>query len=360
MRYLSARDQLILAHTQQHASLFGRDDLLPVVARGADRIKFLQAMLTQDIKALPEGSWATACLCDAQGAMVAVADLLVRPDSVMLWTHRQNAAQLLEGLDKFVIMDDVELQLEEDWALVEILGPQAPQIAASAQLPWPQEGLTVQLPSGTAALDGAEALLWSTQAGGAPGSPFGGALPSLLVMVARDLQGDIAAALVQAGAQLGSHAVREVLRVAAGQVVLVKDVTDGSLPIEVGLKGAVSFRKGCYVGQEAIAMMTYRGQIRRHLCWVRGVLAEGQAGKDGAPQPGWNLRKADGKRAGRLGTCVTVDGAEWYGLALVARRAFAAGAELQAADDQGRTAVVQILGTTVPGALDSAPAEEAA
>ncbi len=361
MRYLSERDQLILQHSQTHASIFGRDDLLPVVARGPDRVKFLQAMLTQDIQAIGEGGVATACLCDAQGAMVAVAEVLVRPDAVMLWTQRQSAQQLQERLDKFVIMDDVELSLEEDWALVELLGPEAPQVAAAAQLPWPQAGLIAQLPGGSPALAGAEALLWSTSSGGAPGSPLGPAMPSLLVMVARDRQGEVAEALLQAGAQLGSHAVREVLRVAAGQVVLVKDVTDGSLPIEVGLKGAVSFRKGCYVGQEAIAMMTYRGQIRRHLCWVRGELPQRQAGQeDGAPQPGWTLRSPEGKRAGRLGTCVTVGGTEWYGLAVVARRAYAAGAQLQAGDEQGRTAALQILGTTVPGALDSAPAEGAA
>lgn len=359
MRYLSARDQLILQHTQGQASLFGRDDLLPVVVRGADRVKFLQAMLSQDIKGLAENGVATACLCDAQGAMVAVAEVVMRPDAVMLWTQRQSAQLLLEGLDKFVIMDDVELSLEEDWALVELLGPSAHQVAAAAQLPWPQAGLTEHLLAGNAGISGAEALLWATMTGGAPDSPLGEALPSLLVMVTRDLQGDVAQALVAAGAQLGSHAVREVLRVAAGQVLLVKDVTDGSLPLEVGLKGAVSFRKGCYVGQEAIAMMTYRGQIRRHLCWVRGELSEGAAGGDGAPQAGWNLRTADGKRAGRLGTCVTVGGSAWYGLALIPRRAFAAGAQLQASDDSGHTVSLHIVQTTVAGALDSAPAEGA-
>ena len=355
MRYLSARDQAILAHTQSHASLFGRDDLLPVVARGADRGKFLQAMLSQDILAVPMGGVTTACLCDAQGAIVAVAEVTVQPEAVILWTHRQSASLLLEGLDKFVIMDDVELTLEEDWALVELLGPTAPQVAAAAKLPWPVAGLTERVSFSSNPLADTEALLWASSAGGAAGSPLGSALPSLLIRVTREAQGGLVEALITAGAQVGSHAVREVLRVAAGQVLLAKDVTDGSLPLEVGLKGAVSYRKGCYLGQEAIAMMTYRGQIRRHLCWVTGEVGELPPSADAAPQAGWNLRSADGKRAGRLGTCVMAGGSTWFGLAMVQRRAFAAGALLQASDDNGHTASVRIFETTVPGALDSAP-----
>lgn len=341
MRTLSERDQAIWQASLSGAVLFGRDDLVAVVARGPDRLKFLHAMVTQDVKGLPEGGVAPTCLCDAQGAMVAVCELLLRADAAVLWTQRQSAAQLHEGLDKFIIMDDVELTIDDDWALVELLGPNAPQLAERAGLAWPQAGH-----SAVQAFAGGEVTLWSGLAGGAAGSPLGEALPALYLMMPRDQQGEVAQALLQAGASIGSHAAREVLRVAGGQPLLAKDIADGSLPLEVGLKGAVSFRKGCYVGQEAIAMMTYRGQIRRHLCWVSGPA------DPPLPEAGWALKTSEGKRAGRLGTCILI-GQTWYGLAMIARKAYAAGAALQAVGDDGATAALQLLGTTVVGALDS-------
>lgn len=350
MRTLSDRDQAIWQTCRRTAGLFGRDDLVAVVARGGDRLKFLHAMLTQDVKGLPEGAVATACLCDAQGAMVAISEMVLRPDSVVLWTQRQSAQQLFEGLDKFIIMDDVELAIDEDLALVELLGPSSPQIALAAGIAWPEAGLSAVQP--LASTEGrteatAEATVWSGLTGGAPGSPLGEAMPALYLMIPRDSQGDVAGLLVEAGASVGSHAARELLRVASGQLLLAKDIADGSLPLEAGLKGAVSFRKGCYVGQEAIAMMTYRGQIRRHLCWVQGDIAQG------VPECGWALKTAEGKRAGRLGTCISV-GPSWYGLAMVPRKAYdAAGAELQVVGEDGSSASAQLLGTTVVGILDS-------
>lgn len=341
MRTLSDRDQAIWQTCRRTAGLFGRDDLVALVARGGDRLKFLHAMLTQDVKGLPEGAVATTCLCDAQGAMVAISEMVLRPDSVVLWTQRQSAQQLFEGLDKFIIMDDVELAIDEDLALVELLGPSAPQIALAAGIAWPEAGLSAVQP-----LAAAEVLVWSGLSGGAQGSPLGEAMPALYLMIPRDSQGDVAGLLVEAGASIGSHAVRELLRVASGQLLLAKDIADGSLPLEVGLKGAVSFRKGCYVGQEAIAMMTYRGQIRRHLCWVQGEIAQG------VPECSWALKTAEGKRAGRLGTCIAV-GPSWYGLAMVPRKAYAAGAELQVVGEDGSSASAQLLGTTVVGILDS-------
>jgi folate-binding protein YgfZ len=282
--------------------------------------------------------------------MVAISEMVLRPDSVVLWTQRHSAQQLFEGLDKFVIMDDVELAIDEEVALIELLGPAAPQIALAAGIAWPEAGLSAVQP-----LAAAEAVMWSGLTGGAPGSPLGEAMPALYLMIPRDSQGDVAGLLVEAGASIGSHAARELLRVASGQLLLAKDIADGSLPLEVGLKGAVSFRKGCYVGQEAIAMMTYRGQIRRHLCWVQGQIGQGWVQgqvAQGQPECGWSLKTAEGKRAGRLGTCISL-GQSWYGLAMVPRKAYAAGAALQVVGEDGSSAPAQLLGTTVVGILDS-------
>lgn len=343
MRVLSVRDQAIVDHARSGAALFGRDDWLPVVATGVDHRKFLHAMLTQDVKGVAEGSMRTTCLCDVQGAVEVAAVQVVLADRVILWTERALAPRLKDELDKFIIMDDLELAIDEDLALIQLVGPQALSLGASLGLP------EVALGQWTAGVVGGEPVgVGQARIGGAPGSPAGDTLPCLLVSMSRDVLGDVAGAVLAAGAMPGSHAALDALRIATGWPLLGgQDVDDGSLPLEIGLKPAVDYRKGCYRGQEAIAMMTYRGQIRRHLCWVE---------RDGAqlPEPGWNLRTVDGKRAGRMGTSVLSPDGRWLGLAVVQRKAYAEGAILKVESPGGDATTVRVVATTVPGVLESA------
>lgn len=342
MRQLQPRDQAIVATAAHGAVLFGRDDWIALAVTGRDRIKFLHNMLTQDVTALATGGSALACLCDAQGAVVATLLLVVEPGRVVAWVPRRQAQLLQESLDKFIIADDVDLAVDDGLALLELMGPSAPQLAVSlsAAAPTPMP-MPVQVSDATA-------LVWSSTGGGAQDSPWGPALPTILWQLPRDELGTVAAALLEAGATAGSHAAREALRIAEGSAALGDDVADGSLPIEFGLKAAVSFRKGCYLGQEAIAMMTYRGQIRRHLCWVS---ARGPQ----YPEAGWQLRTSDGKRAGRMGSSVRDADGRWLGLAMVQRKAYTPGGALEASDGD-LTCAVEVLGTTTPGVLDAKPA----
>ncbi|MBI5610389.1 MAG: hypothetical protein HY902_16045 [Deltaproteobacteria bacterium] len=339
VRVVAARDEAIAQHVRQGAALFGRDDLLAVTAKGKDFKKFLHAMLTQDVKGLADGSLRTTCLCDPQGAVLATAIQFLGPESAVLWTERALAETLRESLDRYVIMDDVELAIDEDLALVQLIGSEAAAIAAKLALALPEVGQWH-----TCQVQGMPVVIGRGLAGGAPGSPAGEALPCLFLQVARDHLGEVAGAFLEAGAQTGSHAAFEVLRIAGGWPSLsAGDVDPGSLPLEIGLKSAVDYRKGCYMGQEAIAMMTYRGQIRRHLCWIEG---------DGQPAAGWTLRDAAGKRAGKMGSAVLLPGGRLLGLASVQRKAYAPGAVLTALSDDGSaTAQVRVVTTTVPGVL---------
>lgn len=325
MRVLTPRDDQIVAAARTGAALFGRDDLLAVRVRGRDAGKFLHNMLTQEIKAL-QGT-ATACLCDAQGAIIAAMRVFARPDGFDLWTDRGRAPLLLESLDKYVIADDVELTMdEEQFALVEVVGPQAMPLLQAARL-------ADRLEQGSAV---------AGESGGAEGSPLGPPQPTVWMTVARDELGDVAGALIAAGATAGSQAAREALRIGAGEAKVGRDFDDGSLPQEVGMRAAVNFRKGCYLGQEAIAMQHYRGQLRRHLCWLRC---------DGAARPdtGWALRTPDGKKAGRMGTSFASASGDWLGLGMVQRKCYAAGGTLVASGEDGQSCEVTILATTAPG-----------
>lgn len=323
VRRLSDADQRALDAARQQAAVFGRDDRALLWVRGRDRVKFLHNMLTQKVRDLPEGAVRPALLCTAEGAMIAEMTLVVLPDAVALWTDRATLTDLQAALDRYIIMDDVELQPDDDMALVQLAGPRSRAMA----------GMTSSTPDAAESV-AAPVQAWRWQdAGGA-----------VWWMLRRDDLAALVPALLQAGASVGCQAAVESLRVEAGQPRLKVDVDDGSLPHEAGLGAAVYFAKGCFLGQEAMVMLRDRGQLRRHLCWVEPV--------EGLPEVGWTLRTADGKRAGRMGSLVVErDGA--LGLAMVQRKAFAPGVLLTARSEAGDTAVVRVRDTTVAGALAS-------
>ncbi len=347
VRVLSPADQLALDAALQRAALFGRDDQVPVVVRGPDRVKFLHNMLTQDVKGLALGQVRPAALCDAQGGMVAAATLVTEAERIILWVDRLQSQALVETLDKYVIMDDVELGIDEGLALVGVVGPQAPAVLQRLGVTLPEAGQVIAASLGTVPVQ-----LWQDVTAGGPQSPMGPGVAEVLLTLARDDLAALVPLLTGQGATIGCHAAAEALRIFAGRPRLGIDVDDASLPPEAGLPATVHFRKGCYLGQEAIAMMTYRGQMRRHLSWVEPL---------GSPVPdqGWALRTVDGKRAGRMGSTVVLQDGRAIGLAMVQRKAFAVGAELVATGEDGITGRIRVLGTTVADVFVTPPATTA-
>jgi folate-binding protein YgfZ len=119
-------------------------------------------------------------------------------------------------------------------------------------------------------------------------------------------------ALLSAGAQPVSEPTAEIVRVERGRPRYGVDLDEGTIPQEAGLnERAVSFTKGCYVGQETVARLHYRGKPNRHL---RGLRLS-------APAPtGEELRLGE-RIVGRLGSCVLSPALGPIGLALVRREA---------------------------------------
>jgi folate-binding protein YgfZ len=142
----------------------------------------------------------------------------------------------------------------------------------------------------------------------------------------------VAAALRERGAADVGEAAWESLRVQRGRPRYGTDLDDSTIPQEAGLnERAVSFTKGCYVGQETVARLFYRGKPNRHL---RGLRLSGPAA------PGDELR-LDGKPVGRLGTVAESPRLGTIALALVRREA-EPGAALEAGDAGTRAEVVEL------------------
>lgn len=157
VRKLSAADERAFALVQTSAAILGRDDQLAIVVSGRDRAKFLHNMLTQEVKALTPGSVRLTCLCDAQGKMLAIAQIVVEQERIVLWTDRAQATTLYEFLDKYVIADDVELRVDEDLALLTLTGPTSGELAR-------QTGVEATADAATFDVGGASCLIWRQDA----------------------------------------------------------------------------------------------------------------------------------------------------------------------------------------------------
>lgn len=345
-RTLSPRDRASLDAATSRAAVFGRDDLVVVRATGKHHRRFLHALTTAPFQDAPGDLAFDATQTDAQGRLLAALRCITSDDAVEVWLHRPLAQTWIDKLLAHRVAERVQLALDEDATLVELIGPAAPTIAdavlrplvaadgAAEAEPAAASGPATAPEAKEAAVHPSHAVhtctlpgdggrscrVWRDHTGGGDGSPLGPALPRVCIRLQRDDLGLLVPALLREGAAVGCFAAGEVLRVGAGEPRLSLDVHDGSTPWEVGLHDGVSLSKGCYLGQEALAMQAWRGQLRRALCWVEPIGAP--------PPPGTQLRDAQGRKAGFSGSGVDLGDGRRYGFATVQRKAAVAGTEL--------------------------------
>jgi tRNA-modifying protein YgfZ len=335
-RMLTARDQAAFDAARSGAVIFGRDDRVAIVARGKHRVRFLHALMTAAFEGRAELDVFDATLTDAQGRLIADARCLVGADDITLFVARRRAANLIERLMSHRVAERVSLDIDEDIALVELIGPAAMAVLATTVA----APLTLA-PGRATPLDIAGNPVRATpiRAGGGEGSPGGDALDGVAVVMARAGLGAVVPLWLAAGAQIGCHAAVDALEVVAGTADLDVDLPEGTTPWEAGMAASVALDKGCYLGQEALAMQVWRGQLRRHLCWVQPI-------GDALPETGALLRDAAGKRAGWAGRGVVFADGSRLGLATVSRKFALADMALQT---EGGAAQLRVIGTTRPG-----------
>lgn len=254
---------------------------------GPDSQEFLNRLVSNEVMALPPGQGVYATMLDPNGRMIA--DLwawVLSPDNILVETAASAKDNLLAALDKYLIMEDVELRDESDaLALVSVQGPEAQAAAAKAlatEIPALEPGAVWESPAGS--VDALAAARDRTGQGGV----------DVYVPAAR--QPDLLRALGDAGAAEGSADALETLRVEAGIPKWGADLSETVIPLEANLAGvAISFTTGCYPGQEIIARIHSRGKPARHLA--------GLAFPDGPPPAGTQIQR-DGKPVGTITSAV--------------------------------------------------------
>ncbi|WP_342376279.1 aminomethyl transferase family protein [Myxococcus stipitatus] len=256
---------------------------------GEDRVSFLHGMVTQEVNNLPAGSATYAAMLTAKGAMVADARILKREADLLLDMEPGMGPKVREFLEKYLISEDAELhEATGDHGILRLLGPRTGAVLAAALggdfPPLAHQALRA------ATLAGQDVLL----VGNTVLEPHG-----VDVWVPRAGLEAVWRALGQAGAGQGLQPLGfetlELLRVEAGVPRYGQDMVATTIPLEANLTAALSYNKGCYIGQEVIARATFRGHMNRKLTGL--LLGESAAA------PGTELRLGE-KKVGWLTSVV--------------------------------------------------------
>ncbi len=250
---------------------------------GEDRVRWLNGMVTNTVKDLASGELNYTFLLNAQGRIQGDGEVWALADSLFFVTDRAQAAKLGEQLERFIIMDDVELVPEMGVTALGLAGPGAAELLGTEQL---ERGHFKER-------DGA--LLARTDAG------------SFTVWVPQAEAASWWTKLLDAGAKpCGAEAV-QALRVLRGVPRYGVDITDKSLAQETGQMRALNFNKGCYLGQEIVERIRSRATVHKGL---RALQLEGAT-----PATGTALF-AEGKTeaVGELTSITQVDLPELAGL----------------------------------------------
>jgi glycine cleavage system T protein len=240
---------------------------------GTDRQRFLHAMVSNDTQSLQPGQGCYATFLTNKGKIVADFVVYADADAYLLDLEPQVVRPFIAALEEFVISEDVVLSDESaQWGLLSLQGPRAAELLALVL-----EQNVPDLPSYAhmlCQLAGHQVRLIRRSHTGELGyqllAPLG-ILPELWQTL---WQHHAAYDLRAVGLE-----TLEVLRVEAGLPVYGRDMTDDTIPIEANLTDAVSYTKGCYIGQEVIARLESRGHVNRKLV---GLLLSGET----LPEPG--------------------------------------------------------------------------
>jgi folate-binding protein YgfZ len=306
---------------REGCGLFDRSERGKLALSGAGAVEFLNGQVTNELAELRPGEGCYAAFLTHKGKMLGDLRILAvgdpaqdAPQELLLDTERSALQGLFDMIRRSKIGYDVELHKRTlERALLSLIGPRAAEIAGA-------EGLAVPEHSATPVdIDGIAALAIRTDVG-----------VDLLCATADGER--LRVALLARGALAVTEQAAECVRVESGRPRYGLDVDDSTIPQEAGLnERAVSFTKGCYVGQETVARLHWRGKPNRHL---RGLLLSAPA------LPGAELHLGE-RSVGRIGSAVLSPALGPIALALVRREA-EPGVTVSVGEDGASAEVVEL------------------
>src|SRR5882672_12882591 len=241
-----------------------------ILISGTEAVMFLNGLITNDMKTLAVKTWMPAVFPNVQGRLLAAVRVIHREDGFLIETESATRDTVVKLLERFTLAGDFRLaDLTRNTAQLSIQGAQAPEIMtaifgetpanldrhAVAGVDWQGQQITIIRATHTAE-DGLDLFVSASE-----------------VETLRD-------AFIKAGVQAIGNDTIETLRVEAGIARYGVDMDETNVVTETNLDDAVSFTKGCYIGQEIIARIKYRGHVAKKLTGVllgRNVALESHA-----------------------------------------------------------------------------------
>lgn len=270
------------------AAMVDLADRTQIALRGADRAKFLHGLCTNDIRRLEPGRGCEVFLLDARGHTLAHGAVFATDEALILETVPGQTERLLAHLDRYLIREQVVLEdRAPHCAELLVAGPRAAEVLARSfgpfEKPLPQENLAhicQQLPAGPLEL---RRVCWIEPPAWLLSMPA-----AMLLQVWKEL---LSAAAVPCGSLAFEQA-----RIEAGYPWFGPDISEQNLPQEVNRDAlAISFTKGCYLGQETVARIDALGHVNKLL--VRVHLPQAEACTAG------EALHAAGKKVGWITSC---------------------------------------------------------
>ena len=293
--------------------------VLPLDARilvrvtGDDRASFLHGMCTADVNGAKPGTILPALFLTEHAHVIADCFIWVTTDALILDIDAEAWTRTHAHLDKLLVADDVEFEDARELALLDVEGPASLDATESVCAPW-------------SFVEAGSSLV-----GNLP--RYGG--PAVSVIVPRDsLDSTIAAILVKVpGSRRIDSSIINTIRVEHGVAQVGVDTNDKTIALEARLNRAISFNKGCYLGQETIERATARGGLKKQMFGLKFhnvVLPAGGA-----------VLTLDSKEVGRVTSAVHSPRFGAIGLAILHHSAWTPGTDLKVGE--GGAAIVTEL-----------------
>ncbi|MBW3539579.1 MAG: hypothetical protein KY476_04855 [Planctomycetes bacterium] len=247
---------------REAAAVFDVSDRVQIEVAGRDRVRWLNSFCTNDIKRLAVGEGCEAFVTNVKGRVVGHVFVFAGDESLWVESSPGTETALLAHLERYIITEDVSL-LPHTEALGELLvaGPRAAERLTAMDLATQELKLHQQV---AATLGGRNVAMRRVDLTGGAG---------FLLSMPREHMAEVWSVLAESNIRPAGFEAHEALRIEAGMPLYGIDVSDENIAQEVSrTRQAISFTKGCYLGQEPIARLDAMGHTNREL---RGLKLEG-------------------------------------------------------------------------------------
>ncbi len=251
---MAVADSQVTEHRvlREACGLVDRSERGKLALTGSEAKEFLQGQLTNDVEGLTPGRGLYAAFLTHKGKMLGDVRVLDLGDELLLDTERLSLQELFTMIRRFKLGREVELDKRTlERGLLSLVGPDARRIAGARGLADEEHACA------RAKVSGVEVVQVATDVG-------------VDLICPSELTDDLRVRLLAQGAEPVSEDAAEALRIERGRPRFGLDLGQDTIPQEAGLnERAVSFTKGCYVGQETVARLYYKGKANRHLRGLR-------------------------------------------------------------------------------------------